>query len=439
MGMEQRGSVRRVLLNIQLEIEDEILDKTKPFEIPKALVWKAFKLVKANKGSAGIDQESLIDFEQNLTGNLYKLWNRLSSGTYFPPPVKGVAIPKKQGGMRLLGIPTVSDRIAQMTIKLAFEPCVESIFLEDSYGYRPNKSALDAVGVTRKRCWSYSWLVEFDIRGLFDNINHDLLMKAVRKHTTNKWILLYIERWLKAPMQMPDGAIISRTCGTPQGGVISPVLSNLFLHYVFDVWMTMNHKDKPWCRYADDGIAHCRSELKAEQLLADLKQRFAECGLELHPEKTKIVYCKDEKRKGTHQNTTFKFLGYEFRRRMVKGSNNRRFLSFNPAICKEAKKDICKTIRRTGIRSRSELSLEEVADWLNPMIYGWINYYGKFNKSALKPVMRQINFTLIKWSMNKYKTFRYSKAKATQYMIETFENRPWLFAHWKQGVSGSFV
>lgn len=189
------------------------MDKTKPFDIPKALVWKAFKLVKANKGSAGIDEESLADFEQNLTQNLYKLWNRLSSGTYFPPPVKGVAIPKKQGGMRMLGIPTVSDRIAQMTIKLAFEPCVEPVFLEDSYGYRPNKSALDAVGVTRERCWSYSWLVEFDIRGLFDNINHDLLMKAVRKHTNNKWILLYIERWLKVPMQMMDGTIINRTWG----------------------------------------------------------------------------------------------------------------------------------------------------------------------------------------------------------------------------------
>ena len=280
------------------------MDKTKPFDIPKALVWKAFKLVKANKGSAGIDEESLADFEQNLTQNLYKLWNRLSSGTYFPPPVKGVAIPKKQGGMRMLGIPTVSDRIAQMTIKLAFEPCVEPVFLEDSYGYRPNKSALDAVGVTRERCWSYSWLVEFDIRGLFDNINHDLLMKAVRKHTNNKWILLYIERWLKVPMQMMDGTIINRTCGTPQGGVISPVLSNLFLHYVFDVWMTMHHKDKPWCRYADDGIAHCRTEMKAQQLLADLNQRFLKCGLELHPDKTKIVYCKDGKRKGNHQNTT---------------------------------------------------------------------------------------------------------------------------------------
>jgi group II intron reverse transcriptase/maturase len=256
-----------LLFNLQ---EDEIMKAAKPFDIPKALVWNPFKLVKANKGSAGIDQESLEDFEQNLSGNLYKLWNRLSSGAYFPPAVKGVAIPKKQGGERVLGIPTVSDRIAQMTIKLAFEPCVEPHFLDDSYGYRPNKSALDAVGVTRQRCWQYNWLLEFDIKGLFDHIDHELLMKAVRKHTNNRWIILYIERWLKAPMQMSDGKLVERTRGTPQGGVISPVLSNLFMHYAFDVWMTRNHQEKPWCWYADDGIAHCRTKWSAEKLLAEL-------------------------------------------------------------------------------------------------------------------------------------------------------------------------
>ncbi len=415
------------------------MDKTKPFDIPKVLVWEAFHLVKANKGSAGVDQESIIDFERNLSGNLYKLWNRLSSGTYFPPAVKGVAIPKKQGGTRMLGVPTVSDRIAQMAIKLAFEPCVEPHFLQDSYGYRPNKSALDAVGITRQRCWHYSWVLEFDIKGLFDNINHELLMKAVRTHTENKWILLYIERWLTAPMQMSDGSIVSRTCGTPQGGVISPVLSNLFLHYVFDAWMTVYHKSIPWCRYADDGVTHCRTEAEVQALLVELKQRFAECGLEMHPEKTKIVYCKDSKRKGDYPNTKLKFLGYEFRRRTVRCLKNKLTSSFNPAICKEAKKDICRTIRETGVRNRSDLSLEQVAKWLNPMLNGWINYYGRFNKSALKPVMRQVNFTLIKWCTNKYKTFRYSKAKACQFMVHMFETKPWLFAHWKHGVQGSFV
>lgn len=228
------------------------MDKTKPFDIPKALVWKAFQLVKSSKGSAGIDEQSILDFELNLARNLYKLWNRLSSGTYFPPAVKGVAIPKKQGGTRLLGIPTVSDRIAQMVVKLAFEPCVEPHFLQDSYGYRANKSALKAIGITPQRCWSYSWVLEFDIRGLFDNISHELLMKAVRKHTNTKWIIIYIERWLKSPMQLATGELISRTCGTPQGGVISPILANLFLHYVFDAWMVVNHKDKPWVRYATE-------------------------------------------------------------------------------------------------------------------------------------------------------------------------------------------
>ena len=415
------------------------MSKAKPFDIPKVLVWEAFHLVKANKGSAGVDGESINDFEQNLSGNLYKLWNRLSSGTYFPPSVKGVEIPKKRGGTRMLGVPTVSDRIAQMVIKLSFEPCVEPYFLEDSYGYRPNKSALDAVRVARQRCWNYNWVLEYDIKGLFDNIDHKLLMKAVRKHTDNKWILLYIERWLEVSIQMPNGEMIKRACGVPQGGVISPVLSNLFLHYVFDMWMTINHKNKKWCRYADDAIAHCKTKVEAESLLYELKQRFAACGLELHSEKTKIVYCKDGKRKGSHQNTKFTFLGYEFRRRMVRGFNNKMFPSFNPAICKEAKKDICRTIRETGVRNRSDLSLQDVANWLNPMINGWINYYGKFNKSALKPVMRQINFTLIKWSTRKYKTFRYSKAKACQFMIKTFEKRPYLFAHWKRGISGSFV
>lgn len=240
-------------------------------------------------------------------------------------------------------------------------------------------------------------------------------------------------------MQLPDGSLQEKIKGVMQGGVISPVLSNLFLHYMFDAWMQRNHPETPWCRYADDGLAHCKTRLGAERLLVQLKQRFEECGLEMHPDKTKIIYCKDGKRKGNHVNTKFKFLGYEFRRRMVKGNNNQLFLSFNPAICKEAKKEICHTIRRTGIRNRSDLSLEEVAYWLNPMINGWINYYGKYNKSALKPVMRQINFTLIKWSTRKYKKFRYSKAKACQFMIRTFDKRPYLFAHWKRGISGSFV
>lgn len=415
------------------------MKKTKPFDISKELVWRAYKLVKSNKGAAGVDKESILDFDQNMSKNLYKIWNRLSSGTYFPPSVKGVAIPKKQGGERILGIPTVSDRIAQMTIKLAFEPEVEPYFKEDSYGYRPNKGALDAIGKARERCWKYDWVVEFDIRGLFDNIDHELLMKAVKKHTDKKWIILYIERWLKAPMEMSDGSLINRNSGTPQGSVISPILSNIFMHYAFDVWMTRNHVKSPWCRYADDGLVHCRTEEEAKSLLKDLSQRLKDCNLELHSEKTKIVYCKDGKRGLDYHNTKFTFLGYEYRRRVVRNKKGKLFLSFTPSICKEAKKEICRRIRRTGVRSRSELSIAEVAEWLNPMINGWINYYGKYNKSGMRPVMRQINKTLIKWCRNKYKKFRYSTGKACKFMIKMYEEQPELFGHWKRNIGGSFV
>lgn len=438
MGMERRSNVKQFYMLTNLK-ENELMNKTKPFDIPKRLVLEAFEIVKSNKGSAGIDEESIKEFELNLSKNLYKLWNRLSSGTYFPPNVKGVEIPKKQGGKRILGIPTVTDRIAQTIVKLMFEPNLEKVFLEDSYGYRANKSALDAVGITRLRCWKYDWCVEFDIKGLFDNIDHELLMKAVRKHTDVRWVILYIERWIKAPMQKSDGEIINRTCGVPQGGVISPVLSNLFLHYAFDMWMTRKHKDKPWCRYADDGIAHCRSEAEAKQLMLELSLRFIECKLEIHPEKTKIIYCKDGRRKGEYQNTKFNFLGYEFRRRTVVNKEKKLFTGFNPAISPESKKHIIKTIRKTGIRNRNELSIEAVAKFLNPKIRGWINYYGEYTKSALDDVMRQINIMLVGWCKNKYDRFKKSKVKAAKFLRTIEEKQPNLFIHWKLRKAGMFV
>ena len=298
---------------------------------------QAFHLVKANAGAAGVDKQSIADFEKDLKDNLYKLWNRLSSGSYFPAPVKAVSIPKKTGGERILGVPTVADRIAQMVVKLAFEPNVEPYFLKDSYGYRAGKSALDAIGVTRQRCWRYNFVLEYDIIGLFDNLDHELLRKAVRKHTDNQWVILYIERWLKAPIQLPDGTLKERDKGVPQGGVISPVLSNLFMHYVFDIWMMKKHPTIPWCRYADDGLAHCETEWQAQQLLAELKQRFKECKLEPHPDKTKIVYCKDGKRRDEYPNTEFDFLGYGFRRRVAKNSRtNKLFIGFAPGVSKSS-------------------------------------------------------------------------------------------------------
>src|SRR3974377_659959 len=387
----------------------------KPFRIEKRRVYEAYKAVKSNRGAAGVDGQTLEMFERDLAGNLYKIWNRMSSGTYFPPPVRAVSIPKKTGGERILGVPTVSDRIAQMVVKQAIEPKLESIFLPDSCGYRPGKSALDAVGVTRQRCWKYDWVLEFDIKGLFDNLPHDLLLKAVRKNVQCKWALLYIERWLTAPMEK-DGERIERTRGTPQGGVISPILSNLFLHYAFDLWMARTHPDLPWCRYADDGLVHCRNEQEAQALKAELQARLAECRLEMHPTKTKIVYCKDGKRKGKCPNIQFDFLGYCFRPRLVRRSQDGTlFWGFNPAVSASALKAMRAAIRELDLRHRTQLSLGEIARQINPLLRGWIEYYGRYAPSALKPMLRYVNQTLLAWAIRKFKRFRAHKARARRF------------------------
>lgn len=441
MEVERRGCVRRLYSTFNWkQFQEEILEKTKPYIIPKKLFVQAYRLVKANAGASGIDNESLEDFSRNLKDNLYKLWNRMSSGSYFPPPVKAVPIPKKSGGERILGVPTVGDRIAQMVVKLVFEPCVEPYFLPDSYGYRANKSALDAIGVTRQRCWRYDWLLEYDIRGLFDNLDHELLMKAVRKHTDSKWVLLYIERWLTTPMQMPDGTLEEKTRGVMQGGVISPVLSNLFLHYVFDVWMRKHHPNTPWCRYADDGLAHCETEEDAQQLLIELRERFQACGLELHPNKTKIVYCKDGGRKKDYPNKSFDFLGYTFRARPCKNTKrNSLFMSFTPAVSKEALKSMRATTKKSNVRNRTDLSLADIAKRFNPILQGWLNYYGAYNRSALYPVWRHFNQTLIAWAMKKYKRFQRHKIKAGLFIERSSVKQPRLFAHWRAGMRGGFA
>lgn len=439
MNVERRGSIKPSVGLAQLNVlQEEAKLQTKPLIIDRWQVYEAYRRVKANAGSAGIDQQSLADFEVNLKDNLYTLWNRMSSGSYFPSPVKAVAIPKKSGGERLLGIPTVADRIAQMVVKLEFEPKVEPHFLPDSYGYRPRKSALDAIEVTRKRCWKYDWVLEFDIKGLFDNIPHDLLLKAVDKHTHNPWVRLYIVRWLTAPMQFEDGRVIERTKGTPQGGVISPVLANLFLHYVFDKWLQKHHPNIPWCRYADDGLVHCHSAAQAHSMLLAIGERFAACGLELHPQKTKIVYCKDGRRKGSYHTTSFDFLGYTFRRRVcqVKGEL---FLGFNPAVSTSALKAMRTKIRKSRIRSRTQVDLNAIAKELNPVMRGWLAYYGAFYRSEMYRLIRHVNKTLVRWAMRKYKSLRFSKRRAIAFLERIAQQKPGLFVHWEKGMKGAFA
>ena len=409
------------------------MNEAKPYSISKHVVMTAYKRVKANRGTYGVDEQSIEEFERNLKRNLYKIWNRMSSGSYMPKPVRAVAIPKKNGGTRLLGVPTVEDRVAQMVAKIYLEPKVEPLFYEDSYGYRPHKSAKQAVEVTRKRCWQNNWVLEFDIRGLFDNIRHDYLMKMVQRHTQEKWIWLYVQRWLVAPFQMEDGSIIPRTAGTPQGGVISPVLANLFMHYAFDDYMAKEFPKIPWARYADDGIAHCVTLKQAKFLQRKLQERFQRFGLELNLDKTRIVYCKDDDRKETHEHTAFDFLGYTFRPRASKSKYGKYFTNFLPAISERAKKAIRKEVRSWKLQLKSDKTLEDIANMFNPKIQGWINYYGQFYKAEINEVLRYINGCLVKWVRRKYKTRR-ARRKAEHWLGIVAKRERRMFAHWKFGV-----
>jgi len=407
----------------------------KPFAISKRLVWEAWLRVKANKGAEGVDEESIQAFEANLRANLYKLWNRMSSGSYMPPPVRAVEIPKKGGrGVRTLGVPTVADRVAQTVAYLYLEPEVEPIFHPDSYGYRPGRSAHDALRVCRQRCWSYDWALDLDLRSFFDSLSHALVLKAVAHHTSLRWILLYVERWLKAPLQREDGTLEARDRGSPQGSSISPLLANIFLHYALDLWLAREFPDIPFERYADDAILHCRSKARAHVVRDAIVKRLAQVGLELNLDKTRIVYCKDSNRSGSHEHERFDFLGHTFRPRRARNSGGESFVSFCPAVSDEAVKAIGRTIKRWRLHLRNGLTLAALAREINPIVRGWINYYGRFYRSKLiSLLLRHIDEYLVRWAMRKYKRLRGRPRRAWRFLMTVAGREPALFAHWQAG------
>jgi RNA-directed DNA polymerase len=404
----------------------------KPFKIPKQLVWEAYQQVKANKGAAGVDGQSIGDFEADLRGNLYKIWNRMSSGTYFPPPVRAVEIPKHGGGTRILGVPTVADRVAQTVAALALQPRTESIFHRDSYGYRPRRGALDAVAKCRERCWKKDWVIDLDVRKFFDSVDHDLMVKAVEANITpeQRWVVLYVKRRLKAPILMPDGRLAERDRGTPQGSAVSPVLANLFMHYAFDSWLEREFPAVEFERYADDAVVHCATERQARLVLAALAERMETVGLELHPAKTKIVYCKDRNRRLDCEHTSFTFLGYTFRaRKAPTRDGTSMFSAFLPAVSRDALKEMGSEVRRWRINLRTTSDIGELAQWMNPVIRGWMTYYGRFYRTGLHGLLRRINTYLVRWARRKFRRLRAFK-RAKRWWYGLLRRQPALFAHW---------
>jgi RNA-directed DNA polymerase len=405
--------------------------KDRPFVIPKPMVWEAWRRVKANKGAPGVDGQALEQFEADLADNLYKVWNRMSSGSYFPPPVRAVEIPKPHGGgVRTLGVPTIADRVAQTVVAMHLEERAEPRFHPDSYGYRPSKSALEAVETCRRRCWEFDWIIDLDVQAFFDEVPWDLVVRAVETVTDARWVLLCVKRWLAAPLERPDGSLVERDRGTPQGSAVSPILVNLFMHYAFDLWLARNHPGCPFERYADDAVVHCKSRRQAEGVLAALAARMEEVRLRLHPDKTRVVYCRDGRRRGEHEHTSLTFLGFAFRARKARNSRDGSYFTrFLPAISTEALKAKGARLRELRIHRRTDLSLNDLARWLNPIVAGWMNYYGRFYRSAMYPLLRRVSTYLRRWAGKKYRRLRSFK-RFKRWWDGVLERQPGLFAHW---------
>jgi RNA-directed DNA polymerase len=406
---------------------------SKPFEISKQVFVTAFEKVRDKKGAPGTDGVTVEQFAQDRKNNLYKLWNRMSSGSYFPSPVRMVEIPKDGGrGTRVLGVPTVADRTAQTVAVAYLEPVVDKLFHPDSYGYRPGRSPLDAVATCRARCWTQQWVLDLDIEDFFDNLDHDLILKAVAHHTTEKWLLMYVQRWLSAPLVQPDGTLTRRDRGSPQGASISPLLANLFMHYAFDSWMAREFPEVPFERFVDDVIVHCVSEQQAARIRYAIAARLAECGgLRLHPTKTRNVYCKKSGRHGSHEQVTFDFLGFTFKPRAAKRADGTMFTTFSPAISREAATSIRQQIRRMRFHLRSDLSFSDIARMINLRAGAWANYYGRFCPSETAKVLFHIDRYIVRWARRKYKHLRRAPRRAGRTLAAIKRDRPGLLAHWR--------
>ena len=430
MGVEQRGRPIQPVSENQPENGRNSCIQAKSFVISKQLIYEAYQRVKKNKGSAGIDAQSLEDFDRNLKGHLYKLWNRLSSGSYIPPAVKEVEIPKGDGGKRRLGIPTVSDRIAQMAVKIQIETELDKHFHPNSYGYRPNKSAHEALKVTLERCQQRAWVLDMDIKGFFDTIDHEKLMKCVEHHIREPWHLLYIKRWLKAPIHKLNDEIEERTEGTPQGGVISPLLANLYLHYVFDHWVHRTFGTNVlFERYADDIVCHCSTKMQAEWLKHQVETRLKAFNLTLHPEKTRIVYCKNDFRKKSYTNIAFDFLGFTFRPRWIKTRKGKMGVFFLADISRKSAKKIRQVINAWPWRYWYQKEFKEIREYAISRLRGWMQYYSLFSRSGIKFVLMHFDRKLSRWLKNKYKTI-HSIRQAADKVNGTRRERAYLFPHW---------
>lgn len=397
------------------------------------MVWAAWQSVKANKGSPGVDGLSVEEFESERSRQLYKVWNRMASGSYYPEAILEVVIPKASGGQRKLGIPTVGDRLAQTVVKQYLEPRMEKCFHPDSYGYRPGRSAHQAIAQAQQRCWKKAWVIDLDIAGFFDELDHELLNKALDKVVEEKWCRLYIDRWLNAPIQQRDGSLQSRKRGVPQGGVISPLLANLFLHYAFDAWMEKHHQGVPFERYADDIVVHCTTHAEAETLLEQIQERMAQCKLRLHPKKTQIVFCPQGGRKADYPIRKFEFLGYEFKARKVKHRNGSYFTGFNPAVGTKACSRLNRRFAEMGFHRWTQWSIEAIAQCINSVLRGWIGYFKRFNPHEMRRVFYNLNHRLVLWARKKFKRFKRGYHAAKNWLRQVAKHKPNLFEHWKAG------